>query len=69
MVQYFSQEQCSSAFSHMAQTTGPGIGKPPRKTVPEPRTCGKARDGSRRELFTGWFSQQNAVFWVERTLL
>ena len=26
MVQYFSQEQCSSVLSHITQTTGPGMG-------------------------------------------
>jgi len=48
MVQYFSQEQYSSALSHITQTTGPGMGAS-KKTVPE---HGEARKASLRAVLS-----------------
>jgi hypothetical protein len=43
MVQYFSQAQYSSVLSHIAQTTGPGMGAS-KETLPDD---GDARQGER----------------------
>src|ERR1700737_2826399 len=43
MVQYFSQEQCSSVLSHIMQMTGPGMGASRGKLYLTMATRGKAR--------------------------
>jgi hypothetical protein len=41
MLQYFSQVQNGSAFSHCMQTTGPRAINTPKKTVPERLVAGQ----------------------------
>jgi hypothetical protein len=73
MVQYFSQEQCSSVLSHIMQMTGPGMGASRGKLYLTMATRGKARvfwmrrvaySVVRGPLLSRWrfFSSQSIVF-------